>query len=373
MAQKRTPETIASRFTDEQAHIAMYIGYLLLKSSIQDQQVFDLNRVLKRNKISPLLPVRAHERTLKPFAAKELTQLVTGIDRVSDAVEDSLRACEPQLARPPGFTLAGPAAPFAHLLGEWIDYLMSVLPEDADEEDVEGICEHAVQEAERMGDNEAPPEATRILIRDAVEHVRHIRVERREDALLYVQSRFREIKLLARVAAPGAEINLLRQGFILLMTAFDAAVFDLVRAALRKRFFELISAFGKQEKVTLQEIGEAGSLGVLREQIIEDQLKRRYIKDLLFLLDGLGVKCVDEAAGAKFAQLIELVLRRNLHVHNRGVVDERYLDRDQHGNPRYNLYNLRAGQLAPISEAYWDMANDLCAQAVQRIAAWAAA
>lgn len=123
---------------------------------------------------------------------------------------------------------------------------------------------------------------------------------------------------------------------------------DLVRAALRKRFFELIVAFGKQEKVTLQEIGEAGSLSALRDQIIEDQLKRRYIKDLLFLLDGLGVKCVDETTGARFVQLVEMVLRRNLHVHNRGIVDERYLDRDQHGNPRYNLYNLKAGQLAPI-------------------------
>ena len=84
------------------------------------------------------------------------------------------------------------------------------------------------------------------------------------------------------------------------------------------------------------------------------------------------MKGVDEAAGARFAQLIELVLRRNLHVHNRGIVDERYLDRDQHGNPRYNLYNLKAGQLAPVTEEYWDLANELCKEAVKRIAAWAA-
>src|SRR5207245_1468884 len=88
-------------------------------------------------------------------------------------------------------------------------------------------------------------------------------------------------------------------------------------------------------------------------------------------LDGLGVKCVDETTGARFVQLIEMVLRRNLHVHNRGIVDERYLDRDQHGNPRYNFYNLTPGQLAPIDDDYWYMANELSKQAVERIASWA--
>ena len=97
-------------------------------------------------------------------------------------------------------------------------------------------------------------------------------------------------------------------------------------------------------KVSLEEIGEAGSFEALRDQIIEDQLKKRYVKDLLGLLKTLGVPLVDEENGDRHVQIIELVLRRNEHVHNRGEVDERYLEADpQSKNPKYNLYNLKLG------------------------------
>ena len=55
--------------------------------------------------------------------------------------------------------------------------------------------------------------------------------------MVYAREQFADLELLARVARPDAEVNVLRQGFLLLMTAFDAAVFDLVRIAFRKEFF----------------------------------------------------------------------------------------------------------------------------------------
>ncbi len=64
-----------------------------------------------------------------------------------------------------------------------------------------------------------------------------------------------DIRPLLRVATPHAEINILRWGFILLITDFKAAVFDLVRLKLRSEFFGMIGRFGKQEKAPLQEIG----------------------------------------------------------------------------------------------------------------------
>ena len=179
--------------------------------------------------------------------------------------------------------------------------------------------------------------------------------------MVYAREQFADLELLARVARPDAEVNVLRQGFLLLMTAFDAAVFDLVRIAFRKEFFQLIGTFGKQEKVSLEDIGEAGSFEALRDQMIEDQLKRRYVKDMLGLLQALGVSLVDEKKGDRHVQLVELVLRRNVHVHNRGEVDERYLEADpQSKKPKYNLYNLKLGDIACIDMAYLEMANRLC-------------
>ena len=71
--------------------------------------------------------------------------------------------------------------------------------------------------------------------------------------MVYARQQFEEIEVLARMARPDAEINVLRQGFVLLMTTFDAAVFDLARIAFCRRFFDLIGAFGKAEKVTLED------------------------------------------------------------------------------------------------------------------------
>jgi hypothetical protein len=174
--------------------------------------------------------------------------------------------------------------------------------------------------------------------------------------------------MLARASRPEAEINVQRQGFILLMTAFDAAIFDLVRVALRRDFFGLVAAFGKQDKLTLLDLGGAGSWGALRDQIIEEQLKKRYVKDLLYLLrEQWDVAGMEQVAGEKFERLIELVLRRNIHVHNRGVVDKRYLDEGK------NIDRLNHGDVAVIDEAYWQLANRACRGCVERVAAWAGA
>src|ERR1700733_7329978 len=108
------------------------------------------------------------------------------------------------------------------------------------------------------------------------------------------------------------------------MTAFDAVIFDLVRVKLRKDFFKLIGALGN-EKITFQDMAKAGNTEALQNEIIEKQLKKRYVKDLLVLLaNDWNVQCVQP--GQKFERLIEMVLRRNIHVHNRGIVDERYSD-----------------------------------------------
>jgi hypothetical protein len=157
------------------------------------------------------------------------------------------------------------------------------------------------------------------------------------------------------------------------MTAFDAAVFDLVRIALRHNFFGLIAYFGgKHEKVSLEDIGEAGSFESFRDTVVDQQLKKRYLKDLLILLNNHGVSCVDESVGDRFIQIIEMILRRNVHVHNRGTIDEAYLQAEPGGEPRFNLYNLNPGQTARIDEDYWEMANRLCSNCVERLKKWAA-
>ena len=81
------------------------------------------------------------------------------------------------------------------------------------------------------------------------------------------------------------------------MTAFDAAIFDLVREALRANFFGLIPVFGKdakESKINLKDMGQFNDFGEFADSIIEIQLKTRYIKDLLHILKLNEVPLFDQ-------------------------------------------------------------------------------
>lgn len=367
---------ISWRFRDEQKHIERYVQLLCAKSTVHDRQVQDLNRILKRVHVQKL-PVRGYERIGKPYSTEELTKLLKAIKEVEPQVYQTILGHEQALDAVPSFGLDTPAAGYFDRLDEWIEYFADQLPDDAEEHDPEGMFKLALREAERIEEEQfeedrIPEDAMRALLSVALDQAEHVWLRRRVDAMVYAREQFEEIEVLVRMATPDAEINVLRQGFLLLMTAFDAAVFDLTRIAFRRKFFELVIVFGKQDKVTLECMGEAGSFEVFRDQVVEEQLKKRYVKDLLGLLQVVGVELVDDKHGDKPIQLTELVLRRNLHVHNRGVVDHRYLEADpKTGKPKCNLFGLKLGQAAIIDEAYFQTALRLCGNCVERLVKWA--
>jgi hypothetical protein len=155
------------------------------------------------------------------------------------------------------------------------------------------------------------------------------------------------------------------------MTAFDAAVTDLTRIKFRQRFFEFIPVFGKNEKVTLEEIGETGSFEAFRDQVVDEQIRRRYVKDLIGLLYAVGMNKGENVPRDEQVRLIELVLRRNVHVHNRGIVDDRYLELDPSSQkPKYNLHRLKIGDAAVIDDAYFKEAVERSTQFVDALATW---
>lgn len=188
--------------------------------------------------------------------------------------------------------------------------------------------------------------------------------------LVNIEEKIDELNFNIRMLNPNAEVNVLRQGFIILMTIFDATIFDIIRIALKKDFFKLISVFGKQEKIALKELTDYISFEDFRDKIIEEQLKTKYLKDLLFILGHLDVTCVDDTVGDNFIQLIELVQRRNIHIHNRGIIDEKYLEKDDSGKPKYNFYNLSLNDIAEINKNYLELANRLCKNCVTYVATW---
>ncbi len=368
----RSAAEILERFRDEQAYIERYVDYLEGVSLVSSADIRRIAGILRRHGIADLPERTDVSRWAEPYEAEELTEFVESAQvSFAELVKriDEKSTTLAALSEPNDLSTIDARS----FVGEWIEsaleYFREVSPDEAADQVRAAISAYNDQTFTEYGEQAtfvSPDDEEYIL-----EAARFINARRELSELHYAQDRLHELDLSSRLGRHDTELSTLRQGFILLLTAFDAAVFDLVRVALKRNFFGLIQHFGKGEKVSLEAIGRFGSFDAFRDAQIEEQLKRRYLKDLLFLLSDLKVVLIADTTAGTFGQLIELVMRRNVHVHNRGVIDERYLERDQTGTPRYNVYGLSLGEKASITPEYWKRAAALCAAAGAGIAQWA--
>lgn len=179
-----------------------------------------------------------------------------------------------------------------------------------------------------------------------------------------VRETFNRLRVAHRMRDPNADVNILRQGYLLLMTAFDAAVFDMIRIAMRLHFFKLIARFGKKEVIPVAQWDKFGTIEEFQNRMIEKSLKGFYLKDLLEVIRKMGVAPTD------WNRLSEMIQRRNLHVHNRGFVDERYLETDDSGVARFNIDKLSLGDMAVIDQDYFDSSLKLTMECIELIRDW---
>lgn len=159
--------------------------------------------------------------------------------------------------------------------------------------------------------------------------------------------------------------NPLRQSFILLVTIYDATVFDLLRLAFQRDFFRLMAAFAQSNKLDLKNLAQYSSFESLRDSVIEEQLKQRYVKDLLAFCDRQKIFKYDSSLDITFAHYMEMIQRRNLQIHNRGLVDAKYLEMDE-----AKIYPLILGDVAQIDGDYLAKANLLCERSISELAVW---
>lgn len=366
----RTPVAVFNRFLTEQEYIQRFVDFLESRTAIKDVHLHQIAMTLQKYDLPPIPVRREWYGRLAVCSPEDVASISEAIGKIGPRLEqviESAREIVEQLKEPVDLHKIDVIS----LIGEWIQYFIGVLEYDDSPEAVRRAVEdarrqqeialHEDEEAEILSDGD---------IDYAMRSAQFIFAWRRLDELTNLRESLSELDLALRISTPKAEVNVLRQGFLLLMTALDAAVFDLVRIALQKDFFRLIGVFGQKQKLALEDFRRYEDFDAFREDLVEGQLKRFYLKDLLFILRDLGVSLVDPNAGDRFIGLIELVLRRNVHIHNRGAIDEHYLEKDERGKPRYNIYNFRLGDVAQIDQNYWGRANRLCRNCVAQITAW---
>jgi len=367
---KVTSARLCDRFIEEQEYIQEYIEFVLHKIAIFEPQVTELSNILSKYEL-----LKIERKSLawrEPYSYEELQQLydeLQGHLAVIAAEADKTAGEIESLQEPPDLY----STDVRSLQGECIQYMIDSIECNLSPSKIEASCRGLMEKIRshnlKIGDCDASV-FTADFEEYTVQGAVYILVSRKLSELNYVMRRIGDIAIVLRMVTPEAQINMLRQGFINLMTIFDATILDMMRVALKKDFFGLISIFGKSDKISLEKLGQYNSFIDFRNEIIEDQLKTKYLKDILFILNSLGITLVKQEDEDKFIHLLELVLRRNIHIHNKGRVDDRYLERDQNDTPRYNIYNFALGDMACIDQEYWNLANRVCRQCVVSVSEW---
>jgi hypothetical protein len=361
---------VVARFVAEQDTIQRFTQHLEQHLTLSSYSIDHAYRFLIKHKLlgtdEDSGESRQRERVEKATLQEMLSDLLASRPKVREALAKA--ADKRKASSTPGFAEGSYESGLAK---SFLEYLDDDVSEEAQRAAIDAMHYDFVTSANDIPEEDIEEfEKALEQVSDAASRlVAAQRADEVNEELQGILELIDESELVARTSEEEAEINTQRQSYILMMTAFDAAIFDLVAIALEKDFFRLIGWFAEKEKLALDKLFDYSSFEQLRDAVIERQLKAKYLKDLLFILNGHGISYVDGPPDRPIL-VIELVQRRNLHIHNRGYVDARYLENDDTGVPRYNVYGLAEGSFALIDKPYLEKANRLCRNCVERIAAW---
>ena len=120
---------------------------------------------------------------------------------------------------------------------------------------------------------------------------------------------------------------------------------------LNNHFFEFCNANENllKDSYKLKEIARFGSFENFKADIISKILKDNYASGLLKMLHIYNPDYfIDDNGVEYYNSICEIIARRNLHIHKRGIVDEDYFIQAQG-----NEYNFAIGDIAYIRSEYY--------------------
>lgn len=367
-------DALRDRFIEEQEYVQRYIELLQREISPVKVGIYRIVNTLEEYSLAERNSLyKGVSLYDKSYGSVEAQDFLSSLQRLKPDIQAALTDAEQKISkieRPKDLSKVDARS----LAGECIEYLSEALGHDPSTEEIETARKELREQLKRSeeqpvfiaNDKGSIDELVDYSIQSALYLIPMAKINRLREVLYVIE----DFEIAVRMSRTDTEINVLRQAFITLTTIFDATVFDLMRVALKRDFFNLISLFGKQDKISLDKISKYSSFDAFRDEIIEEQLKSKYLKEILFILQSNRVTLTDTAHGDEFIHLLEMVLRRNIHIHNRGIVDSKYLETNESGVPRYNVYNLSAGSVAHIDSAYWERANRLSLNCIKLITNW---
>lgn len=369
---------IVSRYAGEHEQIRSYVSLVSQVFKIDSIKIIEINSALEQAGL-PQIASRTGNRILQPYSQDELRQLLASLDAADAPIQEYATQQQNETRR------------FAELAGDdpqdnigyfdrWTDHFFQVYSDGRlNQDQIQKYLEQMIKTFpitrfrdmfdELQDIYDAPPDAAELERRTAFLGKASLKAQRRvasrtSQEYFAILDQFDWMRSAATLMSEQTSVNVHRQAFLSLTTAFDAAIFDLVRFAIDRDFFKLIGEFGRNDKISLKSFAEYDSAEQFRAQVIEGQLKNVYIRELFVSLRRLNVQLTEDPDD--FPRLMEIVLRRNVHIHNRGIVDEGYLERCD-----FNIDSLKLGDPAPITPTYWELAARLFSDCVLHVAQWA--
>lgn len=140
--------------------------------------------------------------------------------------------------------------------------------------------------------------------------------------------------------------NIFRQSFINIFSIFDAYVFEYIEeffCAYPKELSLFLEVKNNEKiKFTLDEVVDFEDIENLKNEMLHKQLAGRHLSELINKLKKYRPSLF---TGVEYPVLMEMIERRNIHLHNKGIVDEKYCS-------FFNIYHFYDGEYAFIDDKY---------------------
>lgn len=159
------------------------------------------------------------------------------------------------------------------------------------------------------------------------------------------------LKTLYQVFDDDNKINIYRQAFILVMTAFDAFINEFAKDILVNKFDEFISEIGKDKpKITYDDVIVYSTIIEFKKAMVEKHVESIKLTSLVKIVSKICsyIFVGDNLNSDIYKTILEMISRRNVHIHRCGICDNQYFINAE-GNP----FNLKKDDYIAIDKYYY--------------------
>lgn len=159
----------------------------------------------------------------------------------------------------------------------------------------------------------------------------------------------------------GYAINVYKQAFITLMTIFEATIKDMFRCLFKNNFYCVYKYINNTIK---EDLKEYNTFDEMVEKIVNKYVDEKYISQIIEVLKKYNKDLfVDNMGVDMYSDVVELISRRNIHIHNKGNVDQKYLQKTSNAY----LKGYKMNDFLPINFSYYIHATRITQKIVEKI------